>query len=34
MDVYVRTLRKKLGSERIVTVRGMGYRFDATPPRA
>jgi DNA-binding response OmpR family regulator len=27
VDVYVRYLRRKLGSERIVTVRGMGYRL-------
>ncbi len=27
VDVYVRYLRKKLGAERIVTVRGMGYRL-------
>ncbi|APU22444.1 response regulator transcription factor [Actinoalloteichus sp. GBA129-24] len=27
VDVYVRTLRRKLGADRIVTVRGMGYRF-------
>lgn len=29
VDVYVRYLRKKLGAERIVTVRGMGYRLVA-----
>ncbi|MBW0119619.1 response regulator transcription factor [Pseudonocardia abyssalis] len=29
VDVYVRYLRRKLGAERIVTVRGMGYRLDA-----
>lgn len=28
VDVYVGYLRKKLGSKRIVTVRGMGYRLD------
>lgn len=28
VDVYVGYLRKKLGRERLVTVRGMGYRFD------
>ncbi len=28
VDVYVRYLRRKLGAERIVTVRGMGYRLD------
>ncbi|WP_122819807.1 response regulator transcription factor [Varibaculum vaginae] len=27
VDVYVRYLRRKIGSERIVTVRGMGYRL-------
>jgi two-component system, OmpR family, copper resistance phosphate regulon response regulator CusR len=27
VDVYVRYLRKKLGAERIATVRGMGYRL-------
>ena len=27
VDVYVRYLRKKLGAERIQTVRGMGYRL-------
>ncbi|MEE6282609.1 response regulator transcription factor [Georgenia sunbinii] len=27
VDVYVRYLRKKIGAERIVTVRGMGYRL-------
>jgi len=29
VDVYVGYLRKKLGGERIVTVRGMGYRLEA-----
>jgi DNA-binding response OmpR family regulator len=29
VDVYIRYLRKKLGDRRIVTVRGMGYRFEA-----
>ncbi|MGZ8631987.1 MAG: response regulator transcription factor, partial [Actinomycetota bacterium] len=28
VDVYVGYLRKKLGNDRISTVRGMGYRFD------
>ncbi|KUF15385.1 MULTISPECIES: response regulator transcription factor [Streptomyces] len=27
VDVYVRALRKKLGAERVETVRGMGYRL-------
>ncbi|QFG69706.1 response regulator transcription factor [Ornithinimicrobium pratense] len=27
VDVYIRYLRAKLGTERIVTVRGIGYRF-------
>jgi DNA-binding response OmpR family regulator len=30
VDVYVRYLRKKLGAERIETVRGMGYRLAAS----
>ena len=29
VDVYVRYLRKKLGADRIETVRGMGYRLSA-----
>ncbi|MEV0603769.1 response regulator transcription factor [Streptomyces sp. NPDC050315] len=29
VDVYVRALRKKLGAERVETVRGMGYRLSA-----
>ena len=35
LDVHVRSLRKKLGVEgaKIVTVRGVGYRFDAMPAR-
>ena len=33
VDVYVRYLRRKLGSARIETVRGMGYRLvDSAPP--
>jgi DNA-binding response OmpR family regulator len=28
VDVYVGYLRKKLGKERLLTIRGMGYRFD------
>lgn len=27
VDVYVRALRRKLGAERLETVRGMGYRL-------
>jgi two-component system, OmpR family, response regulator len=33
VDVYVGYLRKKLGKERILNVRGMGYRLE-TEPRA
>jgi DNA-binding response OmpR family regulator len=29
VDVYVGYLRKKLGSQRVVSVRGLGYRLDA-----
>lgn len=29
VDVYVGYLRKKLGRERLITVRGMGYRLEA-----
>jgi DNA-binding response OmpR family regulator len=29
VDVYVRYLRAKLGADRITTVRGIGYRFEA-----
>ncbi|HSK28118.1 MAG TPA: response regulator transcription factor [Jiangellales bacterium] len=29
VDVYVRYLRRKLGSDRICTVRGMGYRLES-----
>jgi two-component system copper resistance phosphate regulon response regulator CusR len=31
VDVYVRYLRRKLGADRFVTVRGMGYRLEALP---
>jgi DNA-binding response OmpR family regulator len=31
VDVYVGYLRKKMGNDRIVTVRGMGYRFEPGP---
>jgi two-component system alkaline phosphatase synthesis response regulator PhoP len=35
VDVHIRSLRKKLGSEeaRIITVRNVGYRLDATSPQ-
>ena len=33
VDVYVGYLRKKLGKDRVVSVRGMGYRLErASPP--
>jgi two-component system, OmpR family, copper resistance phosphate regulon response regulator CusR len=32
VDVYVGYLRKKLGKERIVSVRGMGYRLEVDTP--
>ena len=31
VDVYVRYLRHKLGADRFVTLRGMGYRLEALP---
>ena len=31
VDVYVRYLRRKLGAERFVTLRGMGYRLENMP---
>jgi len=31
VDVHIRYLRRKLGAQRIETVRGMGYRFVGTP---
>ncbi|MCA0437188.1 MAG: response regulator transcription factor [Austwickia sp.] len=31
VDVFVKSLRAKIGSDRIETVRGMGYRLRATP---
>ena len=31
VDVYVRYLRRKLGADRLVTLRGMGYRLEALP---
>jgi DNA-binding response OmpR family regulator len=30
VDVYVRYLRKKIGEERISTVRGAGYRLESS----
>jgi DNA-binding response OmpR family regulator len=34
VDVHIRRLREKLGAEqsRIVTVKGVGYRFEAESP--
>ena len=32
VDVYVGYLRRKLGDERIVTIRGMGYRLETVEP--
>ena len=29
IDVYIRKLREKLGEERIVTIKGVGYKFEA-----
>jgi DNA-binding response OmpR family regulator len=29
VDVYVRRLRTKLGTDTITTIRGVGYRIDA-----
>ncbi|MGV0744026.1 response regulator transcription factor [Mycolicibacterium sp. XJ870] len=31
VDVYVRYLRRKLGADRFVTLRGMGYRLEELP---
>jgi DNA-binding response OmpR family regulator len=31
VDVYVGYLRKKIGSGRITSVRGMGYRLEQSP---
>ena len=31
VDVYVRYLRRKVGCQRITTLRGMGYRLEANP---
>ncbi|HEX2110232.1 MAG TPA: response regulator transcription factor [Gaiellaceae bacterium] len=33
VDVYVGYLRRKLGNDRIASVRGMGYRMEREPPR-
>ena len=30
VDVFVRSLRSKIGAERILTVRGVGYRLRPT----
>lgn len=32
VEVYIRYLRRKLGADRIETVRGMGYRLRENPP--
>ena len=32
VDVFVRALRGKIGAERILTVRGVGYRFRPVEP--
>jgi DNA-binding response OmpR family regulator len=32
VEVYIRYLRAKIGHRRIETVRGMGYRMEASPP--
>ena len=29
IDVYIRKLREKIGEKRIVTVKGVGYKFEA-----
>lgn len=29
IDVHIRMLRKKLGTERVITVKGIGYKFEA-----
>ena len=31
IDVHIRKLRQKIGDERIVTVKGMGYKFEPAP---
>jgi DNA-binding response OmpR family regulator len=31
VEVYIRYLRRKLGAQRIETVRGMGYRLVVDP---
>lgn len=31
IDVHIRKLRQKIGDERIVTVKGVGYKYD--PPK-
>ena len=34
VDAHIRNLRKKLGTERISTIVGFGYRYDPPPQRA
>jgi len=33
IDVHIRKLRRKIGSHRIVTVKGVGYKYAAAPER-
>lgn len=30
IDVYIRKLREKIGEERIITIKGVGYKFEAS----
>ncbi|MCG8696563.1 MAG: winged helix-turn-helix domain-containing protein, partial [Bacteroidales bacterium] len=29
IDVYIRKLREKIGEEKIITIKGVGYKFEA-----